>query len=117
MSDRSQAQAEWIRSVLREHEAPLLRYALRLTGDAESARDIVQETFMRVVPGRSGDDRRICRTVAVPRLSPASTRSTAEGGDACPPVPVTRSTIARPRGLGRPSDASGKKQGRTSCGC
>jgi RNA polymerase sigma factor (sigma-70 family) len=48
MSDRSQAQAEWIRNVLREHEAPLLRYALRLTGDAESARDIVQETFMRL---------------------------------------------------------------------
>ena len=39
---------EWIRSVLARHEGPLTRYAARITGDAESARDVVQETFMRL---------------------------------------------------------------------
>lgn len=49
MSDeRREPQSEWMRGVLREHEGPLLRYALRLTGHAETARDCVQETFMRL---------------------------------------------------------------------
>ena len=48
MSDESRASADWIRAVLEEHEAPLLRYALRLTGDVERARDVVQETFLRL---------------------------------------------------------------------
>jgi RNA polymerase sigma factor (sigma-70 family) len=39
---------EWVRTALHEHEGPLLRYALRLTGDLESARDVVQETFIRL---------------------------------------------------------------------
>jgi RNA polymerase sigma factor (sigma-70 family) len=37
-----------IRALLAEHEASLLRYALRLTGDAHQARDCVQETFLRL---------------------------------------------------------------------
>ena len=40
--------ADWITSLLVEHEARLLRYAKRLTGDAERARDAVQETFLRL---------------------------------------------------------------------
>jgi RNA polymerase sigma-70 factor (ECF subfamily) len=35
-------------SVLAEHEGALLRYALRLMGNLESAQDIVQETFLRL---------------------------------------------------------------------
>ena len=48
MSEQSPGHMEWIRDVLEEHEGALLRYAWRLTGDAEKARDIVQETFLRL---------------------------------------------------------------------
>lgn len=34
--------------MLAEYEAPLVRYAARLTGDAERARDLVQEAFARL---------------------------------------------------------------------
>ena len=43
----------WIRTVLDRYEGPLARYAARITGDAEQARDIVQETFLRLC----GEDR------------------------------------------------------------
>ena len=39
---------EWVRRTLGRHEAELLRYARHLTGDAEAARDVVQETFLRL---------------------------------------------------------------------
>jgi RNA polymerase sigma factor (sigma-70 family) len=39
---------EWMRSVLAQHEGPLLRYALRITGNLERARDVVQDTFLRL---------------------------------------------------------------------
>lgn len=38
----------WIRSALSEYEQPLTRYAARITGDAEAARDVVQEVFLRL---------------------------------------------------------------------
>ncbi len=38
----------WIRTVLGEYEAPLTRYAARITGDIDLARDVVQETFLRL---------------------------------------------------------------------
>ncbi|UCE60966.1 MAG: sigma-70 family RNA polymerase sigma factor [Phycisphaerales bacterium] len=38
----------WMRSVLERFEGPLTRYAARVTGDVESARDVVQETFLRL---------------------------------------------------------------------
>lgn len=45
MADRS----AWIREQLDRHEAPLLRYAQRLMGgDLEAARDVVQDTFLRL---------------------------------------------------------------------
>jgi len=37
-----------VRSALDEFEGPLLRYAQRITGDVERARDVVQETFLRL---------------------------------------------------------------------
>ncbi len=40
--------SNWIRSALDEYEGPLLRYAQRITGDLEQARDVVQETFLRL---------------------------------------------------------------------
>ena len=39
---------EWLREALCDHEAPLLRYAQRLVGSRETARDLVQETFVHL---------------------------------------------------------------------
>jgi RNA polymerase sigma factor (sigma-70 family) len=39
---------DWIRSALAQHEGALTRYALHLTGDIERARDVVQDTFLRL---------------------------------------------------------------------
>jgi RNA polymerase sigma-70 factor (ECF subfamily) len=40
--------ANWIGDALARFEGPLLRYAARLTGSLEQARDVVQETFLRL---------------------------------------------------------------------
>ncbi len=42
------ASEEWVRGVLERHESALIRYATRMTGSAEQARDVVQETFVRL---------------------------------------------------------------------
>ncbi len=39
----------WVEAAVREHQAPLVRYAARLVGDVERARDIVQDTFVRLL--------------------------------------------------------------------
>lgn len=39
---------QWIRSLVERHGSPLTRYARTITGDMESARDTVQETFLRL---------------------------------------------------------------------
>jgi len=39
---------EWIRGALERYESPLLRYACRLTGNLEQARDVVQDSFVRL---------------------------------------------------------------------
>src|SRR2546425_1096679 len=46
--DEPSAQEQWLRGALAAHEGPLLRYALRLTGDLDSARDVVQDTFLKL---------------------------------------------------------------------
>lgn len=38
----------WVADALEIHERPLIRYAKWLLGDLESARDVVQETFLRL---------------------------------------------------------------------
>jgi RNA polymerase sigma-70 factor (ECF subfamily) len=52
MPDRSHADARPtagpVADALARYERPLLAYAARLTGDAERARDVVQETFLRL---------------------------------------------------------------------
>lgn len=42
------AKADWVRAALREHEGPLVRYAAQITGDLDRARDVVQDTFLRL---------------------------------------------------------------------
>jgi RNA polymerase sigma-70 factor (ECF subfamily) len=38
----------WVRAAVERFEGPLTRYALRIVGEVESARDIVQETFLKL---------------------------------------------------------------------
>jgi RNA polymerase sigma factor (sigma-70 family) len=49
MADPSRAEdLEWVRQAVARYERPLVRYALHITGDAERARDVVQEAFLRL---------------------------------------------------------------------
>jgi RNA polymerase sigma-70 factor (ECF subfamily) len=51
------AKAPDLVALLNRYERPLVRYALSITGDLESARDAAQETFIRLtrmMPGRTG---------------------------------------------------------------
>jgi RNA polymerase sigma-70 factor (ECF subfamily) len=41
-------EAAWINSALERYEGPLLRFASRRLGDLERARDVVQDTFLRL---------------------------------------------------------------------
>ena len=40
--------ADWIRSAVQRYEGPLIRYAAQIVGDLERARDVVQDTFIRL---------------------------------------------------------------------
>lgn len=48
MSEATEEKAVWVRSALERFEAPLTRYAFRITGDLERARDVVQDCFLRL---------------------------------------------------------------------
>ena len=52
MPDSQTSQAAWVRDALERYETPLLRYAQRFTGDLETARDVVQDTFLRLCEAR-----------------------------------------------------------------
>ena len=39
---------DWIQQAIKDHEGSLLRYALSFVSNVETARDIVQETFLRL---------------------------------------------------------------------
>jgi RNA polymerase sigma-70 factor (ECF subfamily) len=50
--------SEWVAEALDRHERPLIRYATWLLGDLDAARDVVQETFLRLCredPARLGE--------------------------------------------------------------
>ena len=46
--DKPEKPGEWLRSIVARYEGPLVRYAARITGDADRARDVVQDTFLRL---------------------------------------------------------------------
>lgn len=48
MTNDSNDRSAWIRDALRRFEGQLLRYAFRLTGNLETGREVVQETFLRL---------------------------------------------------------------------
>jgi RNA polymerase sigma-70 factor (ECF subfamily) len=65
--------AKWVTEALGELEGPLTLYAARLTGDADRARDVVQEAFLRLcAQDRASLDGRlrpwlytVCRRLAI----------------------------------------------------
>lgn len=48
VDDLDSTKAEWVRKALRQYEGPLIRYAAQITGDLDRARDVVQDTFLRL---------------------------------------------------------------------
>jgi len=49
MAQRTPAsQLEWMQTVIARYESPLIRYAAKLTGNSDRARDVVQDTFLRL---------------------------------------------------------------------
>ncbi len=47
---KDENEGAWIEEAVREHQAPLVRYATRLVGgDEERARDVVQDAFVRLL--------------------------------------------------------------------
>ena len=66
----------WIVEALERFERPLLAYARRFAGDIDAARDLVQDTFLKLCeqPLASDDPRlgpwlfRVCRNRAIDRL-------------------------------------------------
>jgi len=48
-SARSHENAAFVRTAVEHYQAPLLRYATRLVGDPDRARDVVQDTFVRLL--------------------------------------------------------------------
>jgi RNA polymerase sigma factor (sigma-70 family) len=52
VNDANPTQAQWVHAALRQYEGPLIRYAAQITGDLDRARDIVQDTFIRLCDER-----------------------------------------------------------------
>ncbi len=48
MAEVEDARTAWVERALERYERPLVAYALRLTGNLEQARDVVQDTFLRL---------------------------------------------------------------------
>ncbi len=48
MRSTAELETDWIGDVLEEYQAGLIRYAMRITGDLEKARDVVQDTFLQL---------------------------------------------------------------------
>jgi len=49
MSDESRRTSTWLRAVLAKHERRLVAYAARIVGDVDLARDVAQETFLKLI--------------------------------------------------------------------
>jgi RNA polymerase sigma factor (sigma-70 family) len=48
MADHASQNGHWFRTVVDRYEGPLVRYAARITGDVDRARDVVQDAFLRL---------------------------------------------------------------------
>ena len=47
--DRQANTSVWIEQVLNRYERPLIRAAFRITNDVDKARDVVQDTFLKLI--------------------------------------------------------------------
>ena len=74
--DPRSSRQEWLLALLARHQASLTHYAARLVGDVEKARDLVQETFLKLWregPEAVGDNPpawlfTVCRNLAFDNL-------------------------------------------------
>ena len=48
MNSEDSKRADWVRSAMERFAGPLTRYAQLISGDIEQARDVVQDTFVRL---------------------------------------------------------------------
>jgi len=55
MKKRPVSKDAWVGAALERYEQPLLRYAARITGDADLARDVVQDTFLKLCAADPAD--------------------------------------------------------------
>ena len=101
----------WVLSVLDEHEARLTRFAARLLGDEDAARDVVQHAFLRLCDQSPGElhDRvaqwlfTVCRNRAVDMLRTRGRTTSLDNVDARaslatdqdPAVAVEREELSR----------------------
>ena len=51
----NEAKADWVRQALEQHGSALHRYAASITGDDDTARDVVQDTFLRLCDAGPAD--------------------------------------------------------------
>ena len=73
MNETQSNRLEWIRSAMDEYQGRLIRFAARITGDTDTARDVVQDTFLRLCredPSKTRDHLapwlfRVCRNRAL----------------------------------------------------
>jgi RNA polymerase sigma factor (sigma-70 family) len=82
---------QWVLAAVERFEQPLLRYAVRLVGELDAARDAVQHAFLRLcecepseLEGRVGPWLfRVCRNKAMDRLRARRRTATADPTELC----------------------------------
>jgi RNA polymerase sigma factor (sigma-70 family) len=47
--------SDWVQTVMARYEQPLIRYAAHITGDIERAREVVQDTFLKLCRRKSSE--------------------------------------------------------------
>jgi RNA polymerase sigma factor (sigma-70 family) len=95
--------SQWVVDALERHEGPLVRYANWLLADLESARDVVQETFLRLCredPQKVGEHLApwlftVCRNLALDARRRAARNTPLEGIDTAVPSDLDERHDAR----------------------
>jgi RNA polymerase sigma factor (sigma-70 family) len=53
--EKTMSKAEWVRKAFEQYEGPLIRYAAHITGNTDQARDVVQDTFLKLCAAEQAD--------------------------------------------------------------
>tara|TARA_B100000949_G_C13906450_1_gene294985 strand:+ start:47 stop:229 length:183 start_codon:yes stop_codon:yes gene_type:complete len=56
MRSTAEPETDWIREALDKYQSALTRYAMRITGDLEKARDVVKDTLLQLCRQETGSD-------------------------------------------------------------